>query len=247
MTARSVDWDLYASCGLCWTAVQHAWTWGDEDGAVGASEVTRTADELSTEFARARARGVDPWLWAWVVPARVDAYVARLARDIELLGEAAPVGVILNLELAEPQGPRGQGRSAWTTGSFVAAERLMIGVRGAWPGEVWVTTHGLRVARQPWPALRLADGVLPQAYNPSCSYDAGFVERCLASYADDFPAPERRVPLLGANSTPAGCMRRYAAETAGCGATAAGWWAWTGLAASATKRAEVAACNLQLA
>lgn len=246
-STRTVDWDLFAACGLTWAALQHAWTWGDVDGHVrggAGGELTRDADALATEFARARARGVDPWIWAWVVPSRVAAYVDRLRADLELLGEAAPCGVVLNLELAEPAGPRGGHRPAWTTGSFVAAERLMIGVRSVWAGEVWITTHGLRVARQPWSAFAAADGVLPQAYNPSGSYDDGFVGRCLASYADDFPDPAARVPLLGANSTPATVMRRFAAEAAGAGARGAAWWAWTGLAASPAKRAEVAACGV---
>ncbi len=239
VTGRSVDWDPWPACGLEWAALQHSWCWGDQRGALASSEVTRSVDELVLESARARARGVHPWWWAWVVPSRVEAWVEQVAADLRAAGEAAPVGLVLNLELAEPKGGRGSGRPAWTTGSGEAAKLLLDGVRTAWPGEVWVTTHGIRVARQPWEYLGLLDGVMPQAYNASCSYDGGFVSRCLASYAGDFPDPSHRAPLLGANSTPAPCMRRYATESAEAGSAAVGWWAWTGLAASPAKRAVV--------
>ena len=241
-------WDRWLECGLTWCALQHAWTWGSFKGPLAdKGERTRTTTQLIDESLSARGRGVDPWWWAWVVPARVDAYVAALAADLATAGEAAPHGLILNLELAEPAGAQGKGRPAWTTGSDAAATRLLTAVRNIWPGEVWVTTHGYRVARQPWAAWKAGggfDGVLPQAYNPSCSYDDGFVERCLDSYADDFPAREARVPLLGANSTPPECMRRYAAEAADANAAGAAWWSWTGLSSSAAKRAEVAACAI---
>lgn len=243
--AAITAWDKWLGCGLSWCALQHAWTWGSTKGPLDEDdERTRGASRLIDESLSARGRGVDPWWWAWVVPSRVDAYVDALAADLAVAGEAAPSGVILNLELAEPAGAHGRGRPAWTTGSDGAAARLMARVRDVWPGEVWVTTHGYRVARQPWAALEGADGVLPQAYNPSCSYDEGFVERCLDSYEKIFPARDARVPLLGANSTAAPCMRRYVQEAEDVHAPAVAWWSWTGLSTSTAKRAEVAACAI---
>lgn len=243
VTAKAVtQWDAWAECGFAWGALQHAWTWGDATGPLGPDETTRSPGRLVDEAIRMRARGTDPWWWAWVVPSRVDAYVERFATDLRFAGEAAPSGVILNLELAEPGG-RGKNRPAWSTGTDSAAERLLDGVRSAWPGDVWVTTHGLRVGRQPWSVLATADGVMPQAYNPSCSYAPGFVGRCVDSYGQTFPR-ERIVPVLGANSTPASCMQRFVGEAHDADVSGAGWWAWTGLASASSKRAVVAACDL---
>ena len=66
---RSVErWDRWAACGLEWCALQHAWCWGDRASAgLEADEVTRDVRSLVDEAALARARGVDPWWWAWVV------------------------------------------------------------------------------------------------------------------------------------------------------------------------------------
>ena len=248
VTSRAVTrWDAWLGCGLEWCALQHAWTWGDQRGPVGAGEVSRTARELVDESFRARARGSAPWWWAWVVPSRVGPWLDRLAEDLALAGEAAPEGIILNLELAEPGGARGRGRSAWNDGPGVAAAaaRLVAGVRAVWPGEVWITTHGLLKPRQPWGEFSDFDGVLPQAYNPSCTYEAGFVSRCVASYDAAFPEPGQIAPLLGANSTPAECMARFAREAEECRPAAVGWWAWTGIEPSPAKRAVVAACGVK--
>lgn len=240
-------WDLWTACGLEWCALQHVWCWGSESGPIAFDEVTRSPGRLIDEAFAARARGVDPWWWAWVIPSRVDAYVAQLAEDLQVAGEAAPTGIILNLELAEPGGARGAGRRAWDLAApdtVDAATRLVRGVRAAWPGDVLVTSHGLQSRRMPWITLGALDGAMPQAYNQSCSYDSGFVRRCVDSYADGAFQGKTVVPLLGANSTPAACMRRYVNETEDARSPAAGWWAWTGLAASAAKRAEVAMCKL---
>lgn len=243
------QWDHWLACGLEWAAFQHLFCWGTEHGATinDHSEVTRTPARLIDEAFAARARGTSPWWWSWVIPSRVDAFCARLAADLAVVGEAAPEGIILNLELDEPHGPRGGGRPAWDLaqrGVADAATRLVRGVRDAWPGLVYVTSHGLQSRRQPWAQLSEFDGNLPQAYNPSCSYDAGFVQRCLDSYAEGSFKGKHVAPLLGANSTPAACMRRYVHEAEDAHADAVGWWAWTGLAASAAKRAEVAACTI---
>lgn len=244
-------WDRWAACGLEWCALQHAWCWGDRASAgLEADEVTRDVRSLVDEAALARARGVDPWWWAWVVPSRVDAWLARFAADVRDAGTEAPGGLVLNLELAEPEGQKGCGRPAWDTSRVRQAEDaardLVDGVRDAWDGEVWVTTHGLAVSRQPWAVLRDLDGVMPQAYNPGCTYKSGFVARCVRSYAEGPMRGKPVVPLLGANSTLAGCMRRYVEEatTLDPRPGALGWWSWAGLESSASKRAEVAACGL---
>ncbi|TXH41327.1 MAG: hypothetical protein E6Q97_37795 [Desulfurellales bacterium] len=247
ITAKAVTtWDTWMACGFTWAALQHVWTWGSATGSLSTStrEVTRSPERLVDEAIRLRAYGSQAWWWAWVVPSRVDAYVDRFAADLAFVGEAAPSGVILNLELAEPGG-RGDKRPAWTAGAGVedAAARLLRGVRSVWPGDVYVTTHGLRVDRQPWSVLRDADGVMPQAYNPSCSYAPGFVGRCVDSYGQTFPR-ERIVPVLGANSTPASCMQRFVGEAHDADVSGVGWWAWTGLASASSKRAVVAACDL---
>lgn len=245
-SSRVNSWEQWTACGLEWCALQHAWCWGAHTGPLRSDEVTRDVRACVDEAALARARGVDPWWWAWVVPSRVDSWLERFTGDIRDVGTEAPGGLILNLELAEPGGSKGDGRPAWGLGSDDAAARLVRGVREAWDGELWVTTHGLAVARQPWGVLAACDGVLPQAYNSTCSYDSGFVDRCVRSYATGPMAGRPVVPLLGANSTPAGCMRRYAEEAAGLrpAVQAVGWWAWTGLAASAAKRAEVTRCRV---
>ena len=239
-------WDHWTACGLGWCALQHAWCWGDRIGELEGDETTRGLRSLVDEAAGARARGVDPWWWAWVVPSRVDAWLARFAADVRDAGTEAPGGLILNLELAEPEGEKGRGRPAWDDARGVedAAHDLVAGVRDAWDGEVWVTTHGKAVAEQPWSALRDLDGVLPQAYNPGCTYEPGFVGRCVRSYAEGPMWGKPIVPLLGANSTLAGCMRRFIEEAAWLDPRpgAVGWWSWAGLAASPAKRAEVARC-----
>ena len=172
----------------------------------------------------------------------------RFAADVRDAGTEAPGGLVLNLELAEPEGEKGRGRPAWNDARGVedAAHDLVAGVRDAWDGEVWVTTHGKAVAEQPWSALRDLDGVLPQAYNPGCTYKSGFVARCVRSYAEGPMRGKPVVPLLGANSTLAGCMRRYVEEatTLDPRPDALGWWSWAGLESSASKRAEVGACAL---
>jgi hypothetical protein len=242
-------WDRWTACGLEWCALQHAWCWGDRVGKLESDETTRDLRSLVDEAAGARARGVDPWWWAWVVPSRVDAWLARFAADVRDAGTEAPGGLILNLELAEPGGQKGNGRAAWDTsrvrGAEDAARDLIDGVRDAWDGELWVTTHGLAVSRQPWSVLRDADGVMPQAYNPGCAYKAGFVGRCVRSYAEGPMRGKPVIPLLGANSTLAGCMRRFIDETMLLDPRpdGVGWWSWAGLESSASKRAEIAAYN----
>lgn len=244
-------WDHWTACGLEWCALQHAWCWGDRvSDKLESDETTRDLRSLIDEAAGARARGVDPWWWAWVVPSRVDAWLARFAADIRDAGTEAPGGLILNLELAEPGGQKGKGRSAWDTRvrrAEDAARDLIDGVRDAWDGELWVTTHGLAVSRQPWAVLRDADGVMPQAYNPGCTYESGFVGRCVRSYAEGPMQGKPVIPLLGANSTLAGCMRRFSEEAAGLDPqpSAVGWWSWAGLAVSTAKRAEVARCAIK--
>ena len=122
VTGRPVTrWDAWLGCGLEWCALQHAWCWGDARGPLEAGEVSRTARELIDESFRARARGSSAWWWAWVVPSRVGPWLDRLATDLALAGEAAPEGIILNLELAEPGGSRGGGRPAWNDARGVAA------------------------------------------------------------------------------------------------------------------------------
>jgi len=240
------EWDDLAACGVRWLALQVAWHRSAGVQRVR-PELTRGAARLSAEVYAARRRGVEPWLWGWPVPSRAGDFV-RVVEDASRALEGAPVpggtarpaGWILNLETAEPG-----GKPAWAEGSEAAAAELVAGVRAAWSGPVYVTTHGRMTRRQPWRVLGSLDGVLPQAYDPDCQHGAGgdgstFAARCADSYREIFGARQVAL-LLGANSTAAPCMARLAADAAAVTDGALGWWSWTSLRASAARRAVVAA------
>lgn len=179
---------------------------------------------LSEDVSQAWAAGLRVAIWAWLEsgPPCASNLDERLAQIAPLWSTEPPDFVCLNLEFA---GGWDEGRPAAEAEQLAAVQEVLDARLPGCP--LAVTSHGF-APRFSWNRLRVA-AVMPQCYDSARGQaKPGFIGRCLATYAREFPQA-LAFPVLGANSTAPARMLVLGAEAVASGAPAFAYWSGIGL------------------
>ena len=208
--------------GIEWVLVETAIQKKSQDPA-GDAWITRTREELEAVERELNPPGVpykiEVWGWGWPIPPRVGRFAKHV---IDVLASPAIAGYCLDIE-AKDWSTLDHGEAPMHT----AAVSLINTIRLGSTKKLLLSSHGRAdYAPLPWRALGTLDGALPQTYDASNKYGAGFIARCLKSYQEkgfSFIAP-----TLGASTSAPERMFEQL-EDVPASVPAISWWTWTSI------------------
>lgn len=201
--------------------------WQADDGQDDRTRKSLAA--LREDVRQVRAAGMRVAIWAWLesgppCAANLDERLAEISSLWTPEEGGPPDFVCLNLEFG---GDWDEGRPAAQAEQLAAVQAVLDARLPGCP--LAVTSHGF-APRFSWNRLRV-DAVMPQCYDPAGGpAKRGFIGRCLATYAREFPQA-LAFPVLGVNSTAASRMAKLGAEAVTSGAPAFAYWSAIGLRA----------------
>lgn len=211
--------------GLDWAMLLCLWQHDDRN---------RFYLDVNSAAAALRVRDIEPWIWGWPHPDRIDIFVAHMA---DMLESTKAAGIVLNVE--KPfYGRAWRKKPRHAKAAIELMTKLRARVGEAVP--IGLSSYGAKHAHEssfPWTQFAAqCDFGMPQIYDSKHKYGPEYPQRCMDSWRKDF---EIVLPTWGASKahTPQQ-MREMATRTPL--APAVSWWDCNHLRYSAGRQKVVA-------
>lgn len=195
---------------------------GDEDSLI---DVHEAAIEL-------REKGIDPWLWGWPHPDRIEAFVEYMCR---MYRETRAVGIVLNVEA--PFYGRRLGKPRHEAKARVLMSKLRAELGEDVP--IGLSSYGARFWHKssfPWEAFAESCNFgMPQIYDSNHNDGPTYPQKCWDSWRELF---DIIVPTWGASKAHTAQQMRDAISRTPL-APAVSWWDMNHLRYSEARRGVV--------